>query len=240
MPSVSTSPMEINTAIVKHIDVPTKNTHTRYVVGETHINPYTTNKGTGKGTGKGKGKGTRTGKRTFATQTPKEKKEPKEKEECPICLKRMGAKNRVVTKCGHTFCSTCIFTNFGKSQNGNNCPMCRTKFAPPFLSSKKHTPEQICSIANSVMQTYWQEDKRLSRPALIERRLFEQETEYEHYIEEYGYQHVPYLKLLDYIRKTFKNRPNKTELFNELHGLIDDLIVGTVSQDIASKLDAIV
>ena len=44
--------------------------------------------------------------------------------ECPICFDKIMDKNVSVTKCGHTFCTTCLL----KSVNRNGeCPICRTK-----------------------------------------------------------------------------------------------------------------
>lgn len=50
---------------------------------------------------------------------------------CPICLENIkGPNNRVVTTCGHTFHSICLFQNI--SHNGFACPYCRTAMiAPP-------------------------------------------------------------------------------------------------------------
>ena len=44
------------------------------------------------------------------------------REECPVCFEKLGHKNVSTTKCGHTFCTTCII----KSANRNGeCPLCR-------------------------------------------------------------------------------------------------------------------
>ena len=46
----------------------------------------------------------------------------KENDECPICMEEIGTTNRCVTKCGHSFCLSCL----SRSLRGNNtCPMCR-------------------------------------------------------------------------------------------------------------------
>lgn len=41
---------------------------------------------------------------------------------CPICQEKISS-NITITKCNHTFHSSCLFEWFSK---GNNCPMCRT------------------------------------------------------------------------------------------------------------------
>tara|TARA_B100001758_G_C18415022_1_gene618869 strand:- start:2426 stop:3376 length:951 start_codon:yes stop_codon:yes gene_type:complete len=41
---------------------------------------------------------------------------------CPICMNEVLNVDKVVTKCGHMFCASCLFTNIGVS---TNCPMCR-------------------------------------------------------------------------------------------------------------------
>jgi len=236
MPTVSTSTISpvLCVEIVEYETETTETTETtapkrnHFVVGSNHLDPY--NRVT-------KPK-VRT--RTFSTQTLKDKPAkavPKEKEECPICLKTLGAKNIVVTKCGHKFCSKCIFTNFGKSQNGHHCPMCRTNFAPAFLTASKYSPSHVADSANSVLDSFWREDYRLNRPANRERRSIEAATGYAQYTDEHGYGNVPYLELVDHMWDMFKHRGDKIERFNKLHGLIDNLIVSGFSQHLAQKLD---
>ena len=47
--------------------------------------------------------------------------------DCPICMEPIGDKNKFVTACGHTFCGTCILTNY---QRNTSCPLCRGEIAP--------------------------------------------------------------------------------------------------------------
>lgn len=50
------------------------------------------------------------------------KKKLKDKEECPICLDRLGTGGKIVTtNCGHSFCKNCL-----KSIYRPICPCCRT------------------------------------------------------------------------------------------------------------------
>ncbi len=179
--------------------------------------------------------------RSFATQTLKEKPAPKEpQEECPICMKRIGVKDFVVTKCGHKFCSKCIFTNFGKSQNGHNCPMCRTSFAPSFLKCQKFDNQQVADHADSVMDKLWNEDRKighLSRIGSVRRaRSYHVETEYETYIQEHGYQNIPYLKMRDCIHEIVGNLRNGTEKMNKLHTTIDEFVVTCFAVNLSEKL----
>jgi len=58
---------------------------------------------------------------------PNLKKAVEEKLDCPICMEPVGDKNKFVTACGHTFCGTCILTNF---QRNTSCPLCRGEIAP--------------------------------------------------------------------------------------------------------------
>ena len=51
----------------------------------------------------------------------------KESCDCPICMEPIGDKNKFVTACGHTFCGTCILTNY---QRNTSCPLCRGEIAP--------------------------------------------------------------------------------------------------------------
>jgi SNF2 family DNA or RNA helicase len=43
-------------------------------------------------------------------------------EDCPVCME--PKKDSIISKCGHTFCSECIF---GCIQENGRCPMCRTE-----------------------------------------------------------------------------------------------------------------
>lgn len=47
-----------------------------------------------------------------------------DKKNCVICLGMVGVKNSSTTKCGHTFCLTCLHENLKIS---NRCPCCRKK-----------------------------------------------------------------------------------------------------------------
>lgn len=50
-------------------------------------------------------------------------------EECPICMEPMDENcDKTVTKCGHSFHSSCIFQNMA-AHNGFGCPYCRTILA---------------------------------------------------------------------------------------------------------------
>lgn len=48
------------------------------------------------------------------------------RKECPICFDKLGTRNFSVTKCGHTFCTSCLL----KSSNRNGeCPLCRSELS---------------------------------------------------------------------------------------------------------------
>ena len=159
------------------------------------------------------------------------------KEECPICLKNIKTKDFVVTKCGHKFCSKCIFTNFTKAQNGNHCPMCRTTFAPAFCTNVKKTRVQVANAADSVMDKFWREDRKLYRTSsAIQRRYQLIHSEYETYIQENGYSNVPYLKLMDYMREVLKNCSDKDSKITKLHNLMDDFLCTSFSENLAEKI----
>ena len=179
--------------------------------------------------------------RSRGTQTLKEKSNPKPPaEECPVCYKKMGKKDFVITKCGHKFCSKCIFTNFGKSQHGNNCPMCRVQFAPKFCASAKLSPEQITHRADKVMDKFWKEDQKLFRTSTAKQRRQQLITNnYEEYLcEDYNRIHnLPYLQLVDYIRKILTHSSNRDQKFNKLHALIDEFVLTSFSQSLAETMD---
>ena len=43
---------------------------------------------------------------------------------CPVCLEELGDVNVFITKCGHTFCGTCIIQNLSYTLQ---CPLCRVE-----------------------------------------------------------------------------------------------------------------
>ena len=61
-----------------------------------------------------------------------------DKKNCVICLDMIGVKNSSTTKCGHTFCLTCLHENLKIS---NRCPCCRKKII-------KQKPEKPLSKLN--------------------------------------------------------------------------------------------
>ena len=46
--------------------------------------------------------------------------------QCPICMEDVLKVDKVVTKCGHVFCASCLFQNLASS---TVCPMCRVSLA---------------------------------------------------------------------------------------------------------------
>ena len=156
-------------------------------------------------------------------------------DECPICFKTIKEKDFVVTKCGHKFCSKCIFTNFSKSQNGNCCPMCRTTFAPSFVKSNKFNDQQLVDKAEEVIIKFQRLDKSLFKNKQKQQeRKNHIENDYQNYIIENGFQNVPYLKLMDQIRHICRrsdlNYIKTLELFY-------DAIALSITPVLAEKLD---
>ena len=58
------------------------------------------------------------------TETTSEIMEEREESKCGVCWEILGEK-KVVTTCGHKYCSSCFFTWF---KSNANCPLCRKKF----------------------------------------------------------------------------------------------------------------
>lgn len=52
---------------------------------------------------------------------------PIQLEQCSICYENISMVNITVTRCGHTFHSSCIFNSL---DYGEHCPMCRTQLIP--------------------------------------------------------------------------------------------------------------
>lgn len=53
---------------------------------------------------------------------------PIETSTCLICMDELGTTNKCILRCGHQYCSDCIFRHF-QSAGGNNCPSCRSEYA---------------------------------------------------------------------------------------------------------------
>jgi len=51
----------------------------------------------------------------------------KKRIECAICMEKIKRKNKVKTRCGHSFHLTCLMQNVerGLSKQGSHCPICR-------------------------------------------------------------------------------------------------------------------
>jgi hypothetical protein len=47
--------------------------------------------------------------------------------ECPVCFDELGNTNKAILRCGHQFCSDCIFTHLQKAR-GSDCPCCRAEY----------------------------------------------------------------------------------------------------------------
>ena len=176
-------------------------------------------------------------KEVGAKKEKKDKKEKKVHEDCPICLKKMGDKNVVVTKCGHTFCSTCIFTNFGKAKNGHTCPMCRANFAPAFLKSTKVDAGQIATASDWTINTFWRADLKCqktvaSRAARAEHGI----DNYENYSMEHGFENVPYFRLVDHIRHVLRKCKHSGRKFEEIHTLLDAFLSDSFGPRISERL----
>jgi hypothetical protein len=56
--------------------------------------------------------------------------------QCPICMEEILNVDKVITKCGHVFCASCLFQNLGTS---TVCPLCRESLANFTPISRKIT-----------------------------------------------------------------------------------------------------
>jgi len=48
--------------------------------------------------------------------------------DCPICMEGIGETNKCVLRCGHQYCTDCIFHHF-QQKRGVSCPTCRLTYA---------------------------------------------------------------------------------------------------------------
>ena len=81
--------------------------------------------------------------------------EDKSSTSCTICLGELDGRT-TKTKCGHEFCSDCIFSNIALSKtNKNKCPNCREDICPPVEPSIgwstqihiEHLEEEVLSLS---------------------------------------------------------------------------------------------
>lgn len=178
---------------------------------------------------------------------PKEKKQPKVVEQCPICYKNLhDSKNIVITKCGHKFCSKCIFEYLKTNDNGNKCPMCRVTYAPSMETKAKFTDRQVINavkselddiifVNNSNLQTVRSDtfiNPRSNRRYHINSRTDEfrtaiQETPYE-------FRHANFMKLHDLLQSKFMPQNHTTwEKSKEFESVIN-LLFDTINDSVYS------
>ena len=178
---------------------------------------------------------------------PKEKKQPKVVEQCPICYKNLhDNKNIVITKCGHKFCSKCIFDYLKSNDNGNKCPMCRVTYAPSMETKPKFTDRQVINavkselddinfVNNSNLQTVRSDtfiNPRSKRRYHINSRTDEvalalQETPYE-------FRHANFMKLYDILQSKFMPQNHTTwEKSKEFESVIN-LLFDTINDSVYS------
>jgi hypothetical protein len=65
---------------------------------------------------------------------------------CAICLS--FSKYKTNTRCGHTFCSKCIFKNI--SFGNFNCPLCRKVLVRPKKYFKKYHKHEIVRLTHKI------------------------------------------------------------------------------------------
>jgi hypothetical protein len=178
---------------------------------------------------------------------PKEKKQPKVVEQCPICYKNLhDSKNIVITKCGHKFCSKCIFEYLKTNDNGNKCPMCRVTYAPSMETKAKFTERQVINavkselddinfVNNSNLQTVRSDtfiNPNSRRRYHIRSRTDEvalaiQETPYE-------FKHANFMKLYDILQSKFMPGNHTTWEKNKEFESTVNLLFDTINDSIYS------
>jgi len=192
--------------------------------------------------------------KTIAIQVnpPKEKKLPPEVFQCPICFKNINdKKNMVVTKCGHKFCSKCIFEYLKRNDNGNKCPMCRTTYAPSMETQPKfterfvnntmkhHLDEILIDNSNTLIS---REDIRIRNPNNGRTyNVLTRAPEFSEILSQSPYEvkHANYLKLYDKILHKFMPTNRTTwENHNEFSEVIE-LLMDTIQDSIMQFSDSL-
>ena len=100
--------------------------------------------------------------------------------------------------------------------------------------------EQITHRADKVMDKFWKEDQKLFKTQSAKQRRQQLiSNNYEDYLcDDYTrINNLPYLQLVDYIRKILTHSSNKLQKFNKLHALIDEFVLTSFSQSLAQTMD---
>ena len=194
--------------------------------------------------------------RSIAIQVnpPKEKKQKPEVCQCPICYKNINdKKNMVVTKCGHKFCSKCIFDYLKSNDNGNKCPMCRATYAPSMETQAKFTDRQVTNtiklhldeIILDNSNTLEPRDDIIIRNPNNGRRynILTRAPEFSEILSQSPYEvkHANYLKLYDKMLHKFMPTPtnhNNWENHNEF-GEVIELLMDTIQDSIMQFSDSL-
>ena len=72
--------------------------------------------------------------------------------DCAICLNILQETNRTILRCGHQFCTECIFTSMRRS---NNCPLCRQNIIEEGRhrdEERIHQENNYVTITNSLVE----------------------------------------------------------------------------------------
>ena len=163
------------------------------------------------------------------------------KDECPICLCDIKHnKNSVILKCGHKFCSDCIFKTY--ASDGDNaccCPLCRKKFAKP-VKKVAYGYKQYSDAGKIISEELMYEDHvhydcipgdhpvAQGTEGEIQAHLIQIQQErieisrdnYREYNERNGELKTTYLRLMDLIRDKCGNK----RIFNRAEKLIESLM----------------
>ena len=163
------------------------------------------------------------------------------KDECPICLGDIKHnKNSVILKCGHKFCSDCIFKTY--ASDGDNaccCPLCRKKFAKP-VKKVAYGYKQYSDAGKIISEELMYEDHvhydcipgdhplAQGTEGEIQAHLIQVQQErieisrdnYREYNQRNGYLKTTYLRLMDLIR----DKCGTKRIFNRAENLIESLM----------------
>jgi hypothetical protein len=178
---------------------------------------------------------------------PKEKKQPKVVEQCPICYKNLhDNKNIVITKCGHKFCSKCIFDYLKSNDNGNKCPMCRVTYAPSMETKPKFTDRQVINavkselddinfVNNSNLQTV-RTDTFINPNSRRRYHINSRTDEFRSALQEtpYEFRHANFMKLYDILQSKFMPQNHTTWEKSKEFECVINLLFDTINDSVYS------
>lgn len=138
--------------------------------------------------------------------------------ECPICYEELKMIDFTVTKCGHTFHSSCMFQALA---NNLDCPMCRCQLLVVQEDEDEEDQENEEDEENEEDSQNGEEEEEDNRPTMEQLAVK---------LQNMGYTPVDFLTLfMDGILKRQDETRQSSEFLDDLNAKIDDIVDGKIT-----------